>query len=312
MLKKYIALFFLCLVVTAGVAWLLVMEFVSPRNTMAQPSLPPIAIEEIDGSPSVLPMIKLLVTNGQLVNDGGGQATLTVGTGVPASDSVEVNGAAVDTTADFTDGVIEWTLTDGGAGGPDAITAAPATASITATHLAGNSVGSEEFNATDSRGDIESVARLNQLQGAVTDAQVPNDITINTTSALTGTTATFTGTISGEVGVTLDTAATVDLSTAANARGGMRINADSGVIDYTLPPAEAGLNICFYSQFASIVTVDPDDTADTITLDGTALAAGNAIDSPGTAGDFICLLAIDATNWLTLGRSGTWVDGGAD
>ena len=61
-----------------------------------------------------------------------------------------------------------------------------------------------------------------------------------------------------------------------------------------------------------LVFADPDDAADTIVLDGTALTAGNAIDSPGTAGDFMCLLAIDATLWLSLGRSGTWVDGGAD
>ena len=50
----------------------------------------------------------------------------------------------------------------------------------------------------------------------------------------------------------------------------------------------------------------------TITLDGASLTAGNAIDSPGTAGDFVCLLAVDATNWLVLGKSGTWIDGGTD
>lgn len=135
---------------------------------------------------------------------------------------------------------------------------------------------------------------------------------VTITPALTGSTGTFTGTLSGELGVTLDTSATIDLSTASNARGAVRINNDNDVIDYTLPPAEAGLNICFYSRYAAVMTIDCDDGADTIVLKGTALTAGNAIDSAGGAGDFVCLLCIDATYWLTLGMSGTFIDGGAD
>ena len=131
-------------------------------------------------------------------------------------------------------------------------------------------------------------------------------------SSISATTGTFTGTLSGELGVTLDTTATIDLSTASNARGAMRINNDNDVIDYTLPPAEAGLSICFYSRYAAVVTVDTDGTGDLIILDGAALAAGYAIDSAGAAGDFICLACMDATRWISLGRSGTWIDGGAD
>jgi len=37
-------------------------------------------------------------------------------------DSITVNSSAVDTTANFLDGDIDWTLTDGGGGGPDDIT----------------------------------------------------------------------------------------------------------------------------------------------------------------------------------------------
>ena len=58
--------------------------------------------------------------------------------------------------------------------------------------------------------------------------------------------------------------------------------------------------------------VDTDNTSDTIVLDGTALTAGNAIDSPGNRGDFICLMAINTSTWVSLGRSGTWIDGEAD
>jgi hypothetical protein len=42
------------------------------------------------------------------------------------------------------------------------------------------------------------------------------------------------------------------------------------------------------------------------------VGTADAIDSAGNLGDFICLLAIDTTTWINLGRSGTWVDGGAD
>ena len=154
------------------------------------------------------------------------------------------------------------------------------------------------FMLADADGNIE-------IGSSTHDTDVKGDFIGSKTGA-------FTGTLTGEVGITLDTASTIDISSAANARGQMRVNNDNDVIDYTLPPAEAGLNICFYSRYAAIVTVDMDDGSDTLILNGTALTAGNAIDSAGGAGDFICLLAIDSTYWLSLGRTGTWADGGAD
>jgi len=128
----------------------------------------------------------------------------------------------------------------------------------------------------------------------------------------TATSVTATGVLVGEVPVTLDTDPTIDLTAATATRGHVRINNDDDVIDYTLPPAEAGLSVLIYSQYAQVVTIDVDDGVDVIWLDGVALTAGNAIDSPGTVGDYVSLLAIDATNWLVIGKSGTWVDGGAD
>jgi hypothetical protein len=88
--------------------------------------------------------------------------------------------------------------------------------------------------------------------------------------------------------------------------------------DYTLPSAAAGMCACFYDNGDGAGGIIIDAAAgDIIHLDGTALDAADAIDSPGVAGDgangdFICLMAIDDTTWLTLGRSGTWVDGGED
>jgi acetyl-CoA acetyltransferase len=74
----------------------------------------------------------------------------------------------------------------------------------------------------------------------------------------------------------------------------------------------------FYAQDAEVYTIDIDG-ADKINLDGTALAAGNTIDSAGAAGNFIFLISVNDADgvaggtdgWRTLGRSGTHVDGGA-
>ena len=88
--------------------------------------------------------------------------------------------------------------------------------------------------------------------------------------------------------------------------------------DYTLPGAVAGMSACFYDFGAGDggVIVDPEDS-DVIWFNGTALTAGYALDSPGVAGagpdgNFICMVALDITNWVVTGWSGTWVDGGAN
>lgn len=121
------------------------------------------------------------------------------------------------------------------------------------------------------------------------------------------------GPITGEIAVDLRTVASVDLSAdATGCRGQWYINNDADAIDFTLCPAAAGLSACFRDNAGGVITVDTADTGDTIKLDGTALTAGNAIDSPGNDGDQICLLALDASTWINVSTLGTWVDGGAD
>ena len=88
-------------------------------------------------------------------------------------------------------------------------------------------------------------------------------------------------------------------------------------VRYTLPAAFAGMTGCFYDNGGGDGGVIIDvDASDEILLYGAGVAVGDRIDSPGVAGtgangDFICLEAIDDTYWITLGGSGTWVDGGA-
>jgi hypothetical protein len=125
-----------------------------------------------------------------------------------------------------------------------------------------------------------------------------------------------TGTITGDIDVVV-TADTV-LSPAATAlRGTMHISNDASGTDYTLPDISdnggVGLSACFYdlaTTGADLIVIDPAGD-DNFVLDGAALGAGDELHSPADPGNFICILAIDATTWITLGRSGTWINGDA-
>jgi len=79
-----------------------------------------------------------------------------------------------------------------------------------------------------------------------------------------------------------------------------------------LHPATAGYAACYYSTGANTVKVDPQSGSMQFTLDGTATGTnGEELDSAAAAGDFICIQNQSATVGVTLGRSGTWTDGGA-
>jgi len=152
-----------------------------------------------------------------------------------------------------------------------------------------------------------------------------NEVTVTTSTGVTdinfsAINLVSTGAVLGAMNIVTTTDGT-ESPTAKQMHGSMFI-ADHGTAtsdtDYTLPTATAGMTACFYDNGDGAGGIIIDAAAgDIIHLDGTALDAADAIDSPGVAGDgangdFICLAAIDATTWLTLGRSGTWVDGGTD
>jgi len=111
-------------------------------------------------------------------------------------------------------------------------------------------------------------------------------------------------------GITLESTTSIDLDTPAKARNAIIINNADSVLDVTLPPAAAGLDVWVYSRYAQVVTIDVDDGVDVILLNGATVGAGDSIDSPGTVGDYIHLVAIDSTYWITLEQQGVWIDGG--
>jgi len=85
-----------------------------------------------------------------------------------------------------------------------------------------------------------------------------------------------------------------------------------GAATTILHPVTANYTAIYYSTGANLVSVDPQTTGMTITLNGSAIAgAGYELDSESAAGDFICIQNQSATVGVTLGRSGAWTDGGA-
>lgn len=143
------------------------------------------------------------------------------------------------------------------------------------------------------------------------DATLDSTITVNSSGDVTANGFAADGFMTGMAFSTLDTDPTIALG-ANDCKRHIRINNDADAIDYTLPAAEKGLMVMFYDIAGGVITIDPYDGTDTIYLNGVSVGAGDAIDSPGAAGNCITLYAVDNTRWITLGRSGTWVDGGAD
>lgn len=80
---------------------------------------------------------------------------------------------------------------------------------------------------------------------------------------------------------------------------------DAGAQVITLPDAVAGMKVTVVLTAAQDVDINP-QTADVIL--GLTNAAGDAISSAATIGNFITLVAVDGTNWIAVGSSGTWTD----
>jgi len=86
---------------------------------------PPFCFEEEDGSPAQCFPVPIKVSNGKMTTNADGSISLDLTGGVGGTgDLVTVNGTDIDTTANFlTNTEITFVSTDGGAGGPDDVTA---------------------------------------------------------------------------------------------------------------------------------------------------------------------------------------------
>lgn len=154
--------------------------------------------------------------------------------------------------------------------------------------------------------EIDTVAELNAI---ITDSDL---VSIDGVFDLdiTGS-ASFSGTIQGYV-PSATVSATTHNPVGADLRGGVFFCSNAAGCDVTLPTAVAGYNACWYDyNGGGVITLDA-NAGDAIVLDGVTQTTADAIDSAGARGDFICLLALDATYWITLGRSGTFIPGGPE
>jgi hypothetical protein len=310
--------------------WLIAAIFLFVTSPYSQPRLG-MLVEEADGTPAGY-VYKFIMTNGSL-SIANSVGTLTIGGNTALDDVTDPDAAKV-----FAMGAHELTFgsaTDQWGGlliDNTQNTLTGESILLTLKHAALKT----DTNATylsiiaDSDGTPVEVF---EIKGAATRPQITGDASIlasgidfDAASALTiaGSQIDFddmagsaaiatTSTINGLVQTTLDTDATVDLSSATGADGEWRVNNDDDVIQYTLPPAALGLTVCFYDHSANgqVISIDPDDATDAIYLNGASVGAGDEIDSPGDRGDYVCLLALDGDTWVTTGQSGTWVDGGA-
>lgn len=202
---------------------------------------------------------------------------------------------------------------------------------VTAASLSTTEVEDPKVSlVTSDAQDTDWYVGVNADAGASSDDdfEIRTDPTAGTGVALaidptTGISSTLnfatTGTILGATNVVITTDGS-ETATSAQMYGTMFIADNATAANdttYTLPEVATGMTACFYDNGDGDggIIIEIDD-ADIIHLNGTALDAGDTIDSPGVAGtgangDFICLMAIDNTTIITLGRSGTWVDGGA-
>ena len=113
--------------------------------------------------------------------------------------------------------------------------------------------------------------------------------------------------VSGTIYATSVTAhATTGNITAAECWGGTVTNTGAGgAIVLTLPEAVAGMQVLVVLLAAQDVDINPQNAEQILTATD---AAGDAISSAATIGNFALLKAVSATQWIVQSSSGTWTD----
>ena len=80
----------------------------------------------------------------------------------------------------------------------------------------------------------------------------------------------------------------------------------SGILTFTLPEAAAGMSYHFYVCASQAFTITPDSGDQILHFTN---AVGDRINTTGTAGDSVKLVALDDQFWVPLSETGTWNDG---
>jgi hypothetical protein len=177
--------------------------------------------------------------------------------------------------------------------------------------------GSLGSNLSSSTNDITTDNSVIQLIGNAEDLDIEFGTNLVTLSTDTGVTemnfSSFnlvtTGVVLGGVNVSSKTAATYTVGTddADESRGTLFVNGDNDAIDFTLDTAVSGKSVCFAqgNGVSGAITVQP-GTGDYLLKDGTRGTAATDYTSTGAGGDFLCVVAISADDWMITRESGTW------
>lgn len=212
-------------------------------------------------------------------------------------------------TMDSTAFVVANTTGDTSIGGTLGVTGATTLAGALAAN-GGLSVDSSAFSVEDATGNtvvsgtltVSDTANLNGGLAMDTDKFAVANTTGNTTIA--GTLK-----VAGAANLVLDATAITTDTVLTAADSGTYIafkNQDTFSVQVDLPAAAAGLNVCFFNYDGDDVVINPDDADQIVVLTN---AAGDSLTNT-TAGDAICLVALDATDWMAVpGVTGTWSDG---
>lgn len=141
--------------------------------------------------------------------------------------------------------------------------------------------------------------------------------------------ASNTTTVSSATGQTDISFSALNLATTGTMQAGIKVSSDADGMDgsamsavgvygtlfiatgagtWTLPTAVAGMSGCLVDTGTNhdlILDVQADDD---IQLKGTEQANGVGITNAATTttGDFVCVVAISNTHWMTLGMGGVW------
>lgn len=229
---------------------------------------------------------------------------------VVTADAVTVNGSAVDTTANLLDGDIDWTLVDGGAGGPDSITGTVAcTGCVDATDLASTTVAAGAYTNADITVDADGRITL-AANGSSGGAPTTVDYLVGTADGTLSAEIVVGTTPGGELGGTW-ASPTIDATHSGSAH--------HDPVAITTPDANATVGQAITFADTGIITIT--EAADTITFDATEVdgSTTNEIntftaDDAGTTTGLAVTLAgggINATTRAgdTITITGTEVDG---
>lgn len=148
--------------------------------------------------------------------------------------------------------------------------------------------------------------------GYFTNVLVKGSLQVNDDAAVTddlavGGDLAVTGTLTGVLGATTASVAnylTDTTLTAADSGLWITTSGAAAAFTLTMPEAEPGRAVCVANAEAYTVTLDP---ADGDLFLGITNASGDAI-ANATAGDTVCAVAVDYTEWAITGSRGTWVD----